>query len=289
MTITGTVTRFTRGETTFHTYTAPELGGRVNTHIVETRTELTLIDAQLLLPMAREVVEVVKGLGKPLGRIFITHGHQDHYSGLQVLDEEFPGTTIWAVESVRNYMTQWSQQVLDARRAVVGDVIAERAVHPDRTLALGETMFPGFRINVEEVTETEAHSSALITFPEERVLSANDNFSGPGYNLFFGSVRNGNAENWIALLEKIKARTDIDIVLSGHGPNTDPRSGAEVCIEWLRTAIRARGESADAAAYAAAMKARYPDNLDPIWIDFGAEMLYGVDGALNPAHGLLDP
>jgi hypothetical protein len=44
----------------------------------------------------------------------------------------------------------------------------------------------------------------------------------------------------------------------------------------LRTAIKARGESADAAAYAEVMKSHYPDHHDPIWADFAAQMLYGL-------------
>jgi glyoxylase-like metal-dependent hydrolase (beta-lactamase superfamily II) len=270
---------FTRGGTTFHTYTAPEAGFRVNTHIVETPHDLTIIDAQLALPLAREVAEVVKGLGKPVGRIIVTHGHPDHISGLQVLDEEFPGTEIWALQSVRDFMAEWAQPMLDARRAAFGDIIAERAVYPTHTLRTGENAFPGLRVEVEEVTGTEAHSSALITFPEHRVLSANDNVAAPGYHLFLVHEDDDNAENWIALLERIGARTDVDVVLTGHGPTTDPRSGAEAGIDWLRTAIKARGESADPAAYAEAVKSRYPDHHDPIWVDFGSQMLYGL---INP-------
>ncbi len=277
--ISGTVTSFTRGQTTFHTYTAPEAGFRVNTHIVETPAELTIIDAQLALPLAGEVAHVVKGLGKPVGRIIITHGHPDHFSGLQVLDEAFPGTDIFALGSVRDYMAEWAQPVLDARRAAFGDIIAERAVYPNHTLRLGETGWPGIRVQVDEVAETEAHTSALITFPEARVLVASDNVAAPGHHLFLVHETGHNAENWIALLESIAARTDIDVVLSGHGPNTDPKSAAEAGVDWLRTAIKARGESADAAAYAEVMKSSYPGYHDPIWADFASQMLYGL---INP-------
>jgi hypothetical protein len=45
------------------------------------------------------------------------------------------------------------------------------------------------------------------------------------------------------------------------------------------TLIKARSESADPAAYAEAVKGRYPDNHDPIWADFGSRMLYGL---INP-------
>ena len=275
----GTITSFTRGQTTFHTYTAPEAGFRVNTHVIETPTDLTVVDAQLALPFAREVVGVVKDLGKPVGRFIISHGHPDHFSGLQVLDEAFPGTDVYALASVRDYLTEWAQPVLDARRAAFGDIIAERAVYPTHTLALGESTFGDLRINVAEVAETEAHTSALITFPDARVLAAADTVAAPGHHLFLVIDGEHNIENWIALLESIAARTDIDTVLTGHGPTTDPRSSATAGIAWLRTAAEARAKSPDAAGYAEIVKARYPDHHDPVWADFGSQMLYGL---INP-------
>src|SRR3954471_14508011 len=99
-TYSGTLTRFSRGNTTFHTYTAPEAGFRVNTHIIETPSELTVIDAQLALPLASEVSALLREIGKPVARIIISHTHPDHFSGLQVLAEAFPDADILALESV---------------------------------------------------------------------------------------------------------------------------------------------------------------------------------------------
>lgn len=275
----GTVTAVTRGSTVFHTYTAPEPGFRVNTHIIETPTELTVIDAQLALPLAREVVSVVEAIGKPVARIIISHGHPDHFSGLQVLDEAFPGTDIYALQSVRQYMTEWAQPVLDARRAAFGDIIAERAVYPTHTLPLGETTFPGLRIHVEEIADTEAHTSALITFPDAHVLAAADLVAAPGYHLFLVHGEHNNIDNWITFLESLAGRSDIDLVLTGHGPTTEPGRAAAAGIDWLRTAAEARGQADDAAGYADVLKTSYPDHKDPIWADFGSQMLYGL---INP-------
>ena len=275
----GTVTRFTRGDTTFHTYTAPEAGFRVNTHIVETPTELTVIDAQLALPLAQEVVAVINDIGKPVARFIISHAHPDHFSGLQVLAEAFPTADIYALQSVRGYLAEWAQPVLDARRAAFGDIIAERAVHPTRTLQLGETTFPGLRITVEEVAEAEAHTSALITFPDARVLAASDLVAAPGHHLFLVIDGEHTIDNWINQLQSIATRTDIDIVLTGHGPTTDPRTAAAADIDWLNTAAKARAEAGVAADYAEVLKSRYPDHHDPVWADFGSQMLYGL---INP-------
>jgi glyoxylase-like metal-dependent hydrolase (beta-lactamase superfamily II) len=273
-TYSGTLTRFNRGNTTFHTYTAPEAGFRVNTHIIETPSELTVIDAQLALPLAAEVAALLREIGKPVARIIISHTHPDHFSGLQVLAEAFPDADILALESVRDHMAKWAQPVLDARRAMFGDIIAERAVHPTHTLPTGETTFPGLRLSVEEVLDTEAHATTVITFPDERVLAAADMVAAPGHHLFLVHDHASNADNWIAALKSIAARTDVDVLLSGHGPNTD-LNGVAACIQWLRDAARARSAAGTAEEYAEALKASYAHHNDPVWVDFSAQMLYG--------------
>jgi glyoxylase-like metal-dependent hydrolase (beta-lactamase superfamily II) len=276
---TGTITRFTRGDTIFHTYTAPEAGFRVNTHIVETATELTVIDAQLALPLAEEVATLLREIGKPVARIIVSHNHPDHFSGLQVLSEAFPEAEIHALQSVRDYMAEWAQPVLDARRAAFGDIIAERAVQPTHTLPVGETTFGELRLSVEEILDTEADASAVITFPDQRVIAPTDMAAAPGHHLFLVHDDHHNPENWIAFLESLGARTDVDTVLTGHGENTDPKAAAEAGVEWLRFAAKTRSGAGTAAEYAEIVKAQFPDHRDPIWADFGSQMLYGL---INP-------
>jgi glyoxylase-like metal-dependent hydrolase (beta-lactamase superfamily II) len=274
-TYSGTIKQFSRGDTTFHTFTAPEAGFRVNTHIVETAHEVTVIDAQLALPLAEEVATLLREIGKPVARIIISHGHPDHFSGLQVLTEAFPQAEIHALRSVRDYMAEWAQPVLDARRAMFGDIFASRAVQPTHTLQVGETTFAGLRLTVEEIVDTEAHATALITFPDQRVVAAADMVAAPGYHLFLVHDDEHNAENWIAFLESLAARTDVDMVLTGHGENAEPKAAAEAGIEWLRVAAKTRAEMSAAADYAEVLKTQYPDHRDPIWADFASQMLYG--------------
>jgi glyoxylase-like metal-dependent hydrolase (beta-lactamase superfamily II) len=275
----GEITTIRRGSTTFHTFTAPEAGFRVNTHIVESATDLTVIDTQLALPFAEEVVALLREIGKPVGQIIITHGHPDHFSGLQVVSAAFPEAPVYALQATRDYLDEWAQPVLDARRAAFGDIIAERAVYPTRTLAIGTTVFGGVTYSVEQVDETEAHAQALITFPSERVLASADMVVAPDHHLFLVIDGDENIPNWIRALERIGSRTDIDTVLTGHGPTTEPGPAAKAAIEWLRTAQAARASSPDAASYAATVKAQYPNHRDPIWADFASQMLYGL---INP-------
>jgi hypothetical protein len=54
-----------------HTYTAPDDGWRVNTHLIELPTQIIAVDAQYTLRYAREIVDYIGTLGKPLARASI--------------------------------------------------------------------------------------------------------------------------------------------------------------------------------------------------------------------------
>ena len=69
-----------------HTFTAPDDGWSVNSHIVEFPTQLIVIDAQYMLPYAQEVVSYAQTLKRPITRLYVSHYHPDH-----LLDEHVNG------------------------------------------------------------------------------------------------------------------------------------------------------------------------------------------------------
>jgi glyoxylase-like metal-dependent hydrolase (beta-lactamase superfamily II) len=64
-----------------HTFTAPEDGWLVNSHIIELPSQLFVIDAQYTQPFAREVAGYAGRPERPLTRLYVTHYHPDHLLG----------------------------------------------------------------------------------------------------------------------------------------------------------------------------------------------------------------
>jgi glyoxylase-like metal-dependent hydrolase (beta-lactamase superfamily II) len=58
--------------------------------------EAILVDAQFIKNDIDELGNLIEELGKTLTTIFITHGHPDHYFGIDVLAERFPGVRVVA-------------------------------------------------------------------------------------------------------------------------------------------------------------------------------------------------
>ena len=74
----GTITVTARNAVRVHTYTAPDEGFLVTTHVIELPTQLVVIDSEYALPYAEE------GLNKPIARLHISHEHPDHFFGAGV-------------------------------------------------------------------------------------------------------------------------------------------------------------------------------------------------------------
>ena len=80
----GTITVTARNAVRVQTYTAPDEGFLVTTHVIELPTQLVVIDSEYALPYAEEVLDYAEGLNKPIARLHISHEHPDHFFGAGV-------------------------------------------------------------------------------------------------------------------------------------------------------------------------------------------------------------
>src|SRR3984885_6507679 len=124
-----------------HTFTAPEEGCLVNSHIIEFASQLFVIDAQYMLPFAQEVARYASRLGKPLARLSVTHYHPDHLLGAEAFD-----APLFALESVAAKIAKTGDRVAREEHEKVGDDIPINARQPDRIVSEGDEIVEGIRI-----------------------------------------------------------------------------------------------------------------------------------------------
>ena len=101
-----------------HTYTAPQDGWCVNTHIFELARQLLVLDAQYMLKYAREVLGYATTLGKPITRLYISHYHPDHLLGAAAFS-----APIYALPEVKAKIEAAGDRVAAEEHEKHGDLI----------------------------------------------------------------------------------------------------------------------------------------------------------------------
>lgn len=66
----------------------------VNAYIFFDNSSVILVDSLRNSDEARLLAAQIKALDKPLTHLFVTHGHPDHYTGMNVIRQEFPEVRI---------------------------------------------------------------------------------------------------------------------------------------------------------------------------------------------------
>src|SRR5882762_9985004 len=91
-----------------------------NSVIIEGAHEVMLVDAQLTKTSAEKVLQEIKKTKKPLSIIYITHEHADHFLGLEVFEEAYPGVRIIANSAVVDRINAVYQGKIDKWKKILG-------------------------------------------------------------------------------------------------------------------------------------------------------------------------
>jgi glyoxylase-like metal-dependent hydrolase (beta-lactamase superfamily II) len=198
----------------------------VNSYVVDCRSGLVVVDAQLCVSDAAAVRAEVDAAGKPLLAVLVTHPHPDHYAGAAVLTAglEVPLVATQAVADV--------VAADDAEKdAIVGPMMGaewpatrrfpDEVVADDATLSFGDQQFI-----VSSWGPAESHADTTWALADGTV------FAGDlVYDAEHAYLADGHGARWLQVLDRFAdglapgAR-----LLPGHGdggggPSSSPGSG----------------------------------------------------------------
>jgi len=203
----GKITITQAGDLRVHTYTAPEDGWQVNSHMVELSSQLVVIDAQYLLPHAREVLAYADQLHKPISRLYISHYHPDHLLGAVVFS-----APIYALGEVSAKIGAVGDRVAREEHEKLGAVVADRAVLPKHVQKTGVETIEETPIDFIHIQHAETQDALMVGFSKHGILITQDLV----YNRVHAMVGERAFEAWDTALES-KKRLEYDKVLPGHG------------------------------------------------------------------------
>lgn len=274
--LAGTVVTLEGDAARTHTYSAPEASFFVNSHAIETDHALVLLDGQLMRPYAAEFADYVESLGKPVERILLSHVHPDHFAGLPVIADRFPGVELHALAEIKAYLDANVRAMLDNRAGALGDALDGRAPVIGKVLPVGEEIIDGLTYRFSHLVDAESQHSLLIELPQLGTTVPVDVVFRNEYHLFTtGPFFDPWSDALVALRERLGSA---ERLLVGHGAPTDP-SEIDGNLAYLAEAKAIHAQAADPEQYAEQLKAAFPERSQGAWVDFSGLMLYGV---INP-------
>src|ERR1700675_1454174 len=101
-------------------FTSPDDQFWANSVIIEGSHEVMLVDAQLTRTNAEKALQEIRETKKPLSIIYITHEHADHFLGLEVFKEAYPGVRIIANSAVTDRISKVYQEKIDKWKKTLG-------------------------------------------------------------------------------------------------------------------------------------------------------------------------
>jgi glyoxylase-like metal-dependent hydrolase (beta-lactamase superfamily II) len=239
----------------------PATSSPINTTLIYGAREAILVDPPWHLAAVQDAVKWVRSFNRRLSRIYITHGHGDHWFGASVVHSQFPDAVVNATRHTRDYMYRYSRlrgELWDNRfpgQVASGSIIV-RPITKDLILE-------GEPIHVLELGHTDTDDTTALWLPSIRLIVAGDAV----YNrchLALNEVRGGGAAQWLAALDTLD-RLHPEYVVAGHAaPDSDHGPDAvEDTRRYITDYTRALELGLTSKQLFAHMLDRYPEHVNP--------------------------
>ena len=255
-----------------HSFISPYPYAANATHVIETAHELVVVDTQFLNPMAQAFRAYVDSLGKPVNRVFISHGHPDHYFGLA---SAFSDCKAYSLAGVNQIIAEWGPQMIKNQKPTFGDLIPDAVLVPQHNVVPGTSeVIDGLTYAYEVVEGAESEAQLLIKLPELGTVIAQD-LVYSGVHIWLGM---GWFEQWTAELQGLAGTDGYDYILAGHGlPCT--KDEIHNNIRYIQTAQRLFEDGLEQDAFKAQLLEAYPHRESPMMFDLYLGFLFGQMGS----------
>jgi glyoxylase-like metal-dependent hydrolase (beta-lactamase superfamily II) len=253
----------------------------VTSTLVEGPTEVLLWDAQYFASDARRLADRVAATGKHLKAIVISHPDHDHFMGLSVLVERFPGTPVYMTPAALAEFTRTGAGALQYEKKAHPDEAADSLVTP-QPLPSNHLTVDGESVEVipdltgDVITPT---NSALWIPSLYTVLAGDIVFNG--IHPWLASSDAASRARWHASLKRL-ASLHPRVIVAGHKRDIHAPDSPDVLAfmdRYLTDFDAAVQTGPDANATIVAMNAKYPELADRMLLQYSARAAFRKTGA----------
>src|SRR5216683_3037782 len=252
-------------------FTSPDDQFWTNSVIIQGTHEVMLVDAQLTKTSAEKVLQQIEETKKPLSIVYITHEHADHFLGLEVFKEAYPGVRIIATSAVVDRIDMVYQEKIDKWKKILGSGATSHAVAIS-TFDGNSIEFEGAKIEVLKNIQGDTDENTMLWIPGQRILIAGDVLFND-MHVYTAETDSEAREKWLNSLNKIRTLKP-SVVIPGHskvGAPLDANTAVNFTENYLLVFEEELKKAKDPVSLINAMKERFPS----------ADLLLGIERGAN--------
>ena len=239
-------------------FTSPDDQFWANSVIIEGTREVMLVDAQLTKISAERVLQEIRETKKPLSIIYITHEHADHFLGLEVFKEAYPGVRIIANSGVTDRINKIYQEKVDKWKKILGSGATSSVVAIEKFDG-NFIEFENSKIELLKDVQGDTDENTMLWIPGQSVLIAGD--------VLFNNMHAYTAETdskargkWLASINRVRELKP-SAVIPGHskvGAPLDASTAVDFTENYLLVFEEELKKAKDPDSFINAMKERFP-------------------------------
>jgi glyoxylase-like metal-dependent hydrolase (beta-lactamase superfamily II) len=251
---------FAGGQPRFSTkvFTSPGDQFWANSVVIEGVHEVMLADAQLTKTNAEKVLEEIQKTKKPLSIIYITHEHADHFLGLEVFREAYPGVRIIANSAVVDRINKVYQEKLDKWKQLLGSAATSQVIAIEKFDG-NFIEFENSKIEVLKNIQGDTDQNTMLWIPEQRILITGDVVFN-NMHVYTAETDTQAREQWLNSLNKIRELKP-SVVIPGHskiGAPLDASTAVNFTENYLLAFDEELKKAKDSDSLMNAMRERFP-------------------------------
>jgi glyoxylase-like metal-dependent hydrolase (beta-lactamase superfamily II) len=239
-------------------FTSPDDQFWTNSVIIEGEHEVMLVDAQLTKTNAEKILQEIRETKKPLSIIYITHEHADHFLGLEVFREAYPGVRIIANSAVVDRINKVYQEKIDKWKNILGAAATSHVVAIEKFDG-NFIKFENSQIELLKNIQGDTDQNTMLWIPEQKILITGDVVFN-NMHVYTAETDTDARGKWLNSLQKIRELKPA-VVIPGHskvGAPLDASSAVDFTENYLLAFDEELKKAKDPESLIKAMRERFP-------------------------------
>ena len=244
----------------------------ISSTLISGKRDAVLVDTAITLDQNQKLVHWIAESGKNLTAIYATHGHGDHFFGVNTIQKEFPRARfVTTREAIGVMRKQASVPVVDSywKPRFPGQI--------DSTLVIAEELKGGvLELEGEELMSiplghTDTDSTTCLHVPSIGLAVCGDALYND-VHLHLGESNAEGRKEWIAALDLIESLKPMAAIAGHKRPGApDTPNNIEATRKYIRDFDRIASHTKTALELYNEMLAIYPERVNPAVLWYSAQ------------------